>query len=72
MGNVPAENFIVCCLTVSCRTHCSCSLAHSLIFAMFLLSMGITEIGFNFAIELKKDPLRTLDQDNSISSGGSI
>ena len=31
MDNVPAENFVVCCLTVSCRTHCPCSLAHSLI-----------------------------------------
>ena len=31
MDNMPAENFVVCCLTVSCRTHCPCSLAHSLI-----------------------------------------
>ena len=50
MGNVPAENFVVCCLTVSCRTrrtHCPCSLAHSLIFARFVLFMGTTGIGFN-------------------------
>ena len=31
MDNMPAENFVVCCLTVSCRTHCPCSIAHSLI-----------------------------------------
>ena len=31
MDNMPAENFVVCCLTVSCRTHCPCSLAHSVI-----------------------------------------
>ena len=50
MGNVPAENFVACCLTVSCRTHCPCSLSHSLILAMFVMSMGTPGIGFNFAI----------------------
>ena len=49
IGNVPAENVVVCRLTVSGRTHCPCSLPHSLIFAMFV-SMGTTGNGFNFAI----------------------
>ena len=47
-GNVPAENLVVCYLTVSCRTHCPCSLAHSLIFTMLSLSMETTGMGFNF------------------------
>jgi len=46
--NVPAENLVVCCLTVSCRTHCPCALAHYLIFTMLSLSMETTGMGFNF------------------------
>ena len=46
-GNVSAENLVVRCLTVSCRTHCPCSLAHSLIFTTLSLSMDTTGLGFN-------------------------
>ena len=53
MGNVPPKNFVVCCLTVSCRTRCPCSLAHSFIFAMFVMFMGTIEIGFKFCISRK-------------------
>ena len=63
--NVPAENFVVCCLTVSCRTYCPCSLTYSLV-----LSMGTTGIWFNFAIAERS--IVSSGRENRISSGWSI
>ena len=62
-GNVPAENVVVCCLTVSCRTHCPCSLAHSLIFTTLSQSMETTGMGHH------QDPLPLLELGSTTSDG---